>query len=101
MRELRRHGARTSGIVVGQVHVKSDASSNGDGHWAPVVAFTDMRGQRVEFKPRVTGTGLGLPTGQPVPVVYLPDKPKSACVDTQRQMVASVRFWLTVRVFEA
>ncbi|MEU9795199.1 DUF3592 domain-containing protein [Streptomyces sparsogenes] len=49
----------------------------------------------------MTGTGLGLPTGQPVPVVYLPDKPKSACVDTQRHMMASARFWLVAGVFEA
>ncbi|WP_413105886.1 DUF3592 domain-containing protein [Streptomyces sp. Inha503] len=101
MRELRQHGIRTSGVVVGQVHVKSDASSHGDGHWVPVIAFTDMRGQQVEFKPRVTGGGLGLPTGQHVPVVYLPDKPKSACVDTRRHMMASVRFWLLVGVIEA
>lgn len=99
--ELRQHGIRTNGVVVGQVHVKSDASSNGDGHWAPIVAFTDMRGQRVEFKPRVTGAGLGLPTGQPVPIVYLPDKPKSACVNTRRQMMASVRFFLIAGMFEA
>lgn len=88
VRRLRRHGTRTWGIVVDNVRVNdSDGPS-----WVPVIAFTDRTGHRVEFSPRMRGTGLGLPTGRQVQVVYLTDNPQGARVLMWRHMTGSTVF---------
>lgn len=82
MRRLRRHGLHTHGTVVDNVRVSSD-----DGpEWVPVIAFLDHRGHRVEFKPRMRGTGMGLATGVTVPVIYPAYNPQQARVRMWRHM---------------
>lgn len=86
VRRLRREGIRTRGVVVDNVRVTdSDGPS-----WAPVVAFTDRYGHRVEFTTRMRGSGLGLPTGREVPVVYLAHNPQTARVHIWRHFVGPV-----------
>ncbi|EHN75970.1 DUF3592 domain-containing protein [Streptomyces coelicoflavus] len=90
VRRLRRHGIRTTGTVVDNVRV--------DGHngpsWAPVVAFVDHHGYRVEFTPSMRGSGMGLATGREVTLVYLPDDPQTARVLMRRHMTGPVYFVL-------
>jgi hypothetical protein len=93
VRRLRRHGTRTWGVVVDNVRVNSSDSGP---TWAPVVAFADQRGYRVEFTPRMRGSGLGLATGRQVPVVYLAHDPQTARVSMWRHMVGPVVFVLIV-----
>ncbi|MEU9994538.1 DUF3592 domain-containing protein [Streptomyces sp. NPDC050848] len=82
VRRLRRHGVRTQGLVVDNVRV-----DDSDGHsWAPVIEFTDHQGYRVQFSPRARGTGLGLPTGRRVDVLYLAENPQTARVFQRRHM---------------
>ncbi|MBT2409094.1 DUF3592 domain-containing protein [Streptomyces sp. ISL-12] len=88
LRRLRRHGVRTSGVVVDGVRVR-----DGDGlTWAPIIAFADQYGYRVEFTPKARGTGLGFATGRQVPVVCLADDPQSARVDMRRHLTGPVCF---------
>ncbi|MFJ5530826.1 DUF3592 domain-containing protein [Streptomyces sp. NPDC093261] len=90
VRRLRREGIRTRGVVVDNVRVH-----DGDGPaWTPVVAFTDQRGHRVEFSPRMRGSGLGLATGREVPVLYLGHHPQTARVHMWRHLVGPVVFLL-------
>ncbi|WP_328562521.1 DUF3592 domain-containing protein [Streptomyces coelicoflavus] len=90
VRRLRRHGVRTTGTVVDNVRV--------DGHngpwWAPVIAFVDHYGHRVEFTPPLRGSGMGLATGREVTLVYLPDDPQTARVLMWRHMTGPVYFLL-------
>ncbi|MGW3145315.1 MULTISPECIES: DUF3592 domain-containing protein [Streptomyces] len=88
VRRLRRHGMRTCGVVVDNVRV-----NDGDGpSWVPVIAFTDRMGHRVEFSPQIRGTGMGLPTGRQVQVVYLADNPQVARVLMWRHMTGATLF---------
>ncbi|MGW1490508.1 DUF3592 domain-containing protein [Streptomyces sp. NPDC002402] len=83
VRRLRQHGTRTQGVVVENVR-----TTDSDGPtWVPVIAFTDLRGYRVEFSPRARGTGMGLATGREVEVVYLPHDPQTARVVMWRHTV--------------
>jgi hypothetical protein len=88
MRRLRRHGRHTHGVVVDNVRVSSE-----DGpEWVPVIEFLDHRGHRVEFKPRMRGSGMGLATGLTVPVIYPPHNPQRARVRMWRHMTGPVVF---------
>ncbi|MET8446098.1 DUF3592 domain-containing protein [Streptomyces sp. NPDC005209] len=83
VRRLRRDGIRTRGVVVDNVRVNdSDGPS-----WAPVIAFHDHLGHRVEFTTKIRGIGMGLPTGREVPVVYLGQNPQTARVAMWRHLV--------------
>jgi hypothetical protein len=90
VRRLRRHGIRTTGMVVDNVRVQEPRSSSPS--WAPVIAFADQHGYRVEFTPSMRGAGMGLPTGRQVAVVYLPHNPQVARVFTRRHMTGPVLF---------
>lgn len=59
-----------------------------DDPWSPVIEFTDRQGRRTRFRPRATGTGLGLDIGTHVPVVHLPEQPDTARVFTRRHRMA-------------
>jgi hypothetical protein len=93
VRRLRRQGMRTWGVVVDNVRVNNGESGP---TWAPVIAFADQRGHRVEFTPRMRGGGMGLPTGRQVPVVYLAHDPQTARVQMWRHMTGPVVFVLAV-----
>jgi hypothetical protein len=93
VRRLRRHGIRTRGVVVDNVRVHDHRSGP---TWAPVIAFADQRGYRVEFTTRIRGVGMGLATGREVPVVYLPHNPQTARVYMWRHMVGPTLFCLLV-----
>ncbi|MFE2333516.1 DUF3592 domain-containing protein [Streptomyces coelicoflavus] len=90
VRRLRQHGVRTAGTVVDNVRV----DSNNGPSWAPVIAFVDHHGYRVEFTPSMRGSGMGLATGREVTVVYLPDDPQTARVLMRRHMTGPVYFVL-------
>lgn len=92
VRHLRRHGIRTWGVVVNNVRVGDHESPT----WAPVIAFTDRRGHRVEFIPTMRGAGMGLATGREVSVVYLAHNPQTARVCMRRHMEGPVVFVLCV-----
>ncbi|MEU6465922.1 DUF3592 domain-containing protein [Streptomyces sp. NPDC046976] len=90
---LRRHGIRVWGVVVDNVRVqKRDSGPT----WAPVIAFADQRGYRVEFTTKMRGSGMSLPTGRQVPVVYLSYDPQNARVSMWRHTVGPVVFTLLV-----
>lgn len=80
--ELRRRGVHAEGLVVGQERMASDDP------WTPVIEFTDLRGERITFTARATGTGLGLDVGSHVPVAYLPEQPETARVFTRKHRTA-------------
>ncbi|GGU40618.1 DUF3592 domain-containing protein [Streptomyces daghestanicus] len=82
-RRLRRHGVRTTGVVTG-----------GGPARAPIIAFADGEGYRVEFTPGPHGPGTALAAGRRVAVVYLPRDPGSARVLTRRHMTAPAAFVL-------
>ncbi|MBU6535943.1 DUF3592 domain-containing protein [Streptomyces sp. NPDC057245] len=94
VRRLRRHGIRTTGMVVDNVRVQGSQGSGPS--WAPIVAFADHHGYRVEFTPSMRGAGMGLPTGRQVAVVYLPQNPQAARVFTRRHMTGPVYFVLAM-----
>ncbi|MFD7464104.1 DUF3592 domain-containing protein [Streptomyces tendae] len=93
VRRLRHHGVRTTGMVVDNVRVRDN---NSGPSWAPIIAFADQHGYRVEFTPSMRGTGMGLATGRQVTVVYLPHDPQTARVFTRRHMTGPVVFVLAV-----
>ncbi len=82
---LRRRGLCAEGIVVENIrYVDPDSTSP---HWAPVVAFTDNAGNRVEFTPQGHGGSLGLSTGRRVQVIYLPESSQDARVNTWQHLL--------------
>ncbi|MGW7238009.1 DUF3592 domain-containing protein [Streptomyces sp. NPDC054804] len=89
VRRLRRHGLRTWGVVVDNVRTRD---SEGGPKWIPVIAFTDRSGYRVEFSPRMHGSGMGLATGREVEVVYLAADPQIARVRMGRHVVGPLVF---------
>ncbi|MFF4346229.1 DUF3592 domain-containing protein [Streptomyces sp. NPDC001530] len=90
VRRLRQRGTRTQGVVVDNVRTHDSDGPT----WVPVIAFTDRRGYRVEFSPRVRGSGMGLATGREVGVVYLPHDPQTARVLMWRHTAGPVVFML-------
>jgi hypothetical protein len=75
---LRRSGLIAEGTVVDNVRLED---SEFGPRWAPVIAFTDTTGNRVEFTPPSHGPGMGMTTGSTVEVIYLPDAPQRAQVN--------------------
>ncbi|MGW7422781.1 DUF3592 domain-containing protein [Streptomyces sp. NPDC054813] len=88
VRRLRRHGLRTRGVVVDNVRTRDSDGPK----WIPVIAFTDRSGYRVEFSPRMHGSGMGLATGREVEVVYLATNPQTARVRMWRHLVGPLVF---------
>jgi hypothetical protein len=88
VRRLRQRGMRTHGLVVDNVRTHDSDGPT----WVPVIAFNDQRGYRVEFSPRVRGSGMGLATGREVGVVYLPHDPQTARVLMWRHTTGPVVF---------
>jgi hypothetical protein len=74
---LRRDGLRIQGTVIGYKEVWVDSSKK----WVSIICFTDNLGHRVEFSPSVQ-TGRKWPPDRTVKVIYLPDKPNSARVES-------------------
>jgi hypothetical protein len=74
---LRREGLRIQGTVIGYREVWFESSKK----WASIICFTDNLGRRVEFSPSVR-LGRKWPLGRTVKVIYLPDKPNSARVES-------------------
>ncbi|MEW2118990.1 DUF3592 domain-containing protein [Streptomyces sp. NPDC005474] len=90
VRRLQRAGIRTQGVVVD--NTRDDYS---DGHnWVPVIAFVDQQGHRVEFSPRMRGTGMNLARGLEVQVVYERGKPQTARVLMWKHMMGPAVYML-------
>ena len=95
VRQLRRRGIRSPGLVIRNVRIETSES----GHiWAPIIAYTDQRGYQVEFTTKIRGTGVGLAVGQQVTIVYLPDRSGSARVLMRRHMLGPVWFRLVAGI---
>ncbi|MFD7834724.1 DUF3592 domain-containing protein [Streptomyces sp. NPDC059761] len=88
VRQLCRHGVRTQGRVVDRVQDTSGDSPI----WVPVIAFVDGDGQRAQFEPKLRGTGLDLPVGCEVEVVYLARKPRTARLSSRQHMAGPTLF---------
>ncbi|MEU0971177.1 DUF3592 domain-containing protein [Streptomyces sp. NPDC005917] len=88
VRRLRRHGLHTWGVVVDNVRTNDSEGPK----WIPVIAFTDRLGYRVQFSPRMHGSGMGLATGRQVEVVYLAANPRIARVRMWRHVVGPLVF---------
>ncbi|MEV8631672.1 DUF3592 domain-containing protein [Streptosporangium sp. NPDC051023] len=78
---LRREGLRAQGTVIDNVEVRGDSGRE----WVPVIGFTDNLGYPVEFSPSVR-TGRKWPPGRTVKVVYLPDRPHAARVESWSEL---------------
>ncbi|MFD3944622.1 DUF3592 domain-containing protein [Streptomyces sp. NPDC058579] len=85
VRRLRLHGVRTHGMVVDNVRADTDQPM-----WIPVIEFTDQQGYQVRFTPKGQGTGMGIPTGRRVDVLYMADNPQTARVLQRRHMQGTV-----------
>jgi hypothetical protein len=72
----------TQGTVIDRVkHAEYLESGNAD-HWYPVVRFTARTGQVVEFTPPSGSDPPQWPVGRVVGVLYDPDNPRHARIDT-------------------
>lgn len=87
-RKLRRHGVHAPGRVVDRVSRTTRDSVIS----VPVMAFTDGDGRAVRFKPKLRGTGMDLPVGHEVQVVYVAGEPETARVFSRRHMGGPVVF---------
>jgi Protein of unknown function (DUF3592) len=87
---IRQTGVRVQGAVVGSEGVRSASSTRGEWStgtgmiWRPVVQFTPVDGDAVEFCSRIA-TPFRYKPGQPVPVCYRASRPQSAVIDTFSQ----------------
>ena len=84
---LRRIGVRSGGVVI---RLDSKAGEDGARLYTPVVAFTDERGERREIRSRVSSTRRPFAVGDQVPVVCLPNRPKTARLDTRGERLSSI-----------
>ena len=84
---LRRTGVYTQGTVIRLVE-----ATKGESLKVPVIAFTDDRGERIEFRPRVAAVGLQYPVGRVLPLLYPPGKPRQARVVTKRSRMIPTFF---------
>lgn len=92
---LRRHGVRTVGTVL-----RTEIRDTSEPIRVPVIEFTDGDGRRQEFRPGPAGAGLHLPVGSRVPVVFLPEDPKTVRVFTTRyRVVPAVVLMVTMTAF--
>lgn len=83
-RQLRWRGRTAKGTVVRNVR---STDSNTDGHVPmPVIAFTDIAGNQVEFSTQATGPGMTLSTGSTVEVIYPPEAPHNARVNSRAHL---------------
>lgn len=89
VRQLRRNGSTAEGTVLRNVR-STDPNIEGP-YWMPVIAFTDAAGDRVEFSPQATGTGLTLSTGSTVEVIYLRGAAQDARVNTRAHLSRAPR----------
>ena len=101
-RTLEKQGLEAQGVVVAlQENSDSDGST-----YAPVVQFKTAEGQSVEFVSSYSSSPPSYDVGEPVIVVYPPEKPKDAIIKGDGQLlhiifmlvggiVAAVGFYLT------
>jgi Protein of unknown function (DUF3592) len=84
---LRRLGVRGVGVVV---RLDSKASDMGSRLYRPVVAFTDEHGVQREVRGRVGSTRRPPAVGTRISVVYPPNRPEAARLDTRTERLNGV-----------
>jgi hypothetical protein len=72
----------TQGTVIDRVKQAEYLESGNADHWYPVVRFTARTGQVVEFSPPSGSDPPQWPVGRVVGVLYDPDNPQHARIDT-------------------
>lgn len=82
-RELRWRGRTAEGTVIRNVR---STDLNTDELQMPVIAFTDIAGNQVEFSPQATGPGMTLSAGSTVEVIYPPEAPHNARVNSRAHL---------------
>jgi hypothetical protein len=83
---IRQTGLRAQGVVVSSGGKWMSGPSPGDGGmtFRPVVQFTPVGGDTVEFRAKIGGPVPCKP-GQPVPVCYRASRPQTAVINTFSQ----------------
>lgn len=81
-RELAARGQRASGLVV---DIESRRDSDGDRSYRPVVEFRDAQRRPWRFTSRMGSNPPGFTRGEAVEVIYDPENPESAVIDSFMQ----------------
>jgi hypothetical protein len=92
---IRQTGLRAQGVVVSSGGKWFSGSGDGTGggmSYSPVVQFTSVDGDTVEFRSKIGGLVQYKP-GRPVPVCYRASHPRTAVINTFSQV------WLTPLIF--
>ncbi|MDY7097298.1 MAG: DUF3592 domain-containing protein [Pseudomonadota bacterium] len=76
-REYETDGIKTTGAVVRVITDSDDGTTT----YRPVVTFVDQTGQRHQFTSNAASSWWDYSRGDPIDVVYLPDKPEKARID--------------------
>ncbi|MFI0355130.1 DUF3592 domain-containing protein [Actinomadura sp. 9N407] len=77
-RRLRRFGHRVPGVVV---RLRWDSNDHGGGNYYPVLRFRTRDGTEVTTESDLGSNPSPVRAGQPVAVIYDPEKPKRARLD--------------------
>jgi hypothetical protein len=80
-RRLRQEGIRVQGKVVRH---EQDPDSESRNVYFPIVAFASADGQTHECRTSYSGRRR-FPIGQTMPVLYLPESPRTCVIDTRAQ----------------
>ena len=79
--EVAVNGVRAQGEVI--AHQRSTSTTRGSGRsYFPIVAFRDQTGQQRSFRSKVATPSGRFDIGEEVDVLYLPDNPHRAIIDT-------------------
>ena len=93
---IRQTGLRAQGVVVSSggnwISGTGDGTDPGGMSFRPVVQFTPVGGDTVEFRSKIGGPVPCKP-GRPVPVCYRASRPQTAVINTFSQA------WLTPLIF--
>lgn len=77
----------STGEVVSLVPVNSTSSDNGVlTTYAPSIVFTTKNGQKISFTSELSTSSSNFFVGQKIPILYLPNEPKSAKINNSFQI---------------
>ncbi len=84
--KLMRNGERVQGVVN---HLAADYDNG-----TPVIHYKTKAGEKHEFQLSTRYWGDSFEIGQQVPIIYDPQHPKQAIVDTKSHLWASTALWI-------